>query len=504
MGSRLYAHLLGSPEDHLMCLNTIATREPMMQYVIELLNNLCLKKGVCISIAFTKPDRDFQTFFEQYFVSILPSVLRYKLYCGFIPWVVHQHPVTGDKMPMLVPLGSFTWHVRTKSTFANKEANNRSKKRRTSSWGVRSAAEEDDDGASNNNLDHNCASEYVVEGTGDMGVRTCDINVINLIDPMLVASNVTPSQSNRSVGCNIPGGQAQLSPLYVALQKYLALDLAQQRRCYADDWNTTARLFTTKTPPTAQNERAGRDEIPYGTTRFQQAQMPEGFFTYDNMKLQYQKTTSIVQDALEQTGGRGSEHVPAVYSLPPHYNLVQQPELKPLMDIELLEKQYRVAVAQSLGIPLHLIDSDTGTSRNISNDDLPFSSEMVKNTCENLTGVMSKVLLHLYSTVYHGDSAKLKKSTTTSNVRFKFTTEELYSENMKNREDDRTKLQKADHSSSGGKDDRTSATSSKTGTTSTNASDSTKKAQSASKGTSHTSTNKSETSSTNGSGEAKK
>jgi hypothetical protein len=178
-----------------MGLNTIVTREPMMQYVIELLNNLCLKKGVCISIAFTKPDRDFQHFFEQYFVSILPSVIRYKLYCGFLPWITRKHPITGDKMPILLPLGSFTWHVRTKSSFSNKRSSYRSKKQKTSQCDMGFTT---DDNAEqiNNNLDYNCASEYVVSSTSDMGVDTCNINVINLIDPMLVSGAMSPSQGN--------------------------------------------------------------------------------------------------------------------------------------------------------------------------------------------------------------------------------------------------------------------------------------------------------------------
>ena len=433
MGSRLYSHMLGTPEDHDVCLNTIVTREPMMQYVIDILNNLCLKRGVGLSIAFTRPDAEFQSFFEEYFISILPSVLRYKLYCGFIPWVVHQHPVTGDRMPVLIPLGSFNWHVQTKSCFSNDKGN---KKQKSSSWGTKSAEEENDEHGGNNNLDHGSVLEYMVKGTDGIALSSAKINVINLVDPMIIAMNMNGRQASATAG------QAQYSPLYVALQKYMALDMAQQRRCYADDWNTTARLFTTKTPPTAQNERAGRDEIPYGTTRFQQAQMPSGFFTYDNQKLQYQRTASIVQDALEQPGGRCSDHVPAVYSLPAHYNLVQPPDLRPLLDIELLEKQYRVAVAQSLGMPLHLIDSDTGTSRNMSNDDLPFSSEMVKNTCESLTTLMQKVLLHMYSTVYHEDDAKRTGAVSASKVRFMFATEELYSESMRIREDDKVRLQK--------------------------------------------------------------
>ena len=457
MATRLYSHLLGSPEDHDMSLNIIVTREPMMQYTVDLLNNLCLKKGVKISIAFSKPEKDFQDFFEQYFVSTLPHVLRYKMYCGFIPWVVVQHPSTGDKMPVLLPIGSFSWSIRTKQQFTQDHSGNTSergskrknKRSRNHGYNFNNGASHTDEDRDNYNvnLEHNCASEYVVESTGDMSVNSADIHVINLFDPMLLSCH---SSSNSSMGGRpFHNGQAQFSPLYVSLQKYMAFDIAQQRRFYADDWNTTARLFTTKTPPSVQNERAGRDEIPYGTTRFQQAQMPEGFFTYDNMKLQFQNTADIVRDALEQTGGRGSEHVPSVYSLPAHYNLVQQPELKPLMDIDMLDRQYKSSIAQSLGVPMNLVLQDVQTSAQVSSDDLPYMSEMVKNTCGSLTTLMGKVLLHMYSIVYHNDAAIKNGPFAASRVRFKFATDELYSEDMKYREDEMVKLQKASTDSGG-------------------------------------------------------
>jgi hypothetical protein len=179
--------------------------------------------------------------------------------------------------------------------------------------------------------------------------------------------------------------------------------------------------------------------------------MPEGFFTYDNMKLSYQNTSEIVKDALEQKGGNASEHIPSVYSLPAHYNLVQQPELKPLMDIELLERQYRSSIAQSLGVPINLIDSDSGTAKNMSGDDLPYMSEMVKNTCGVLTTLMTKVLLHMYSTVYHNEKSREQGPRPPSCVRFMFTAEDLYSADMKKREDEQVKLQKVSKSTNGGK-----------------------------------------------------
>jgi hypothetical protein len=453
MASRLYSHLLGSADDHVLSLTTIVTREPMMQYAIEFLNNLCLKQGVAVRVLASKPSEEFQEFFNKHFVAVLSSVLRYKLYCGFLPWVVYSHPVTGDSMPVLLPIGSFAWTVRTKSMFMKGSEQSHvggvgggDKKRKTMSGDAKSAP---GSGKDNVNLDHSCVSEYVVTSRGDVGVDASDINVVNLIDPMLTSNSL--SAVARDSGNNPCLGQAQYSPLYVPLQKYLALDLAQQRRCYADDWNTTARLVTTKTPPNVQNERAGRDEIPYGTTRFQQAQMPEGFFTYDNMKLQYQNTSTIVKDALEQPGGRGSEHVPAVYSLPAHYNLVQPPDLKPLQDIDMLDRQYRSAIAHCLGVPLHMIDADQGGKPGAASaDELPFNSQLVKNTCEGLIVLMDKVLLHMYSTVYSEKREALVDTLPRSRVSFKFNVQEIYSADMKTREDEKTVLQKGAPPSSRG------------------------------------------------------
>ncbi|KAJ1465067.1 hypothetical protein T484DRAFT_1757653 [Baffinella frigidus] len=235
---------------------------------------------------------------------------------------------------------------------------------------------------------------------------------------------------------NISMGMVQYSPLYIPVQKYLALDLAQQRRCYADDWNTVARLCVGKHTPVLQNERAGINEIPFGT-RFQEASIPGGHYTYDNQRISYQKTSAIVTEALEHPGGRGSEHTPAFYTLPVDHNLLQAPTLNPIMDIALLEKQYRASVAHSLGIPFHLIDTDCGSSTEMFND-LPFTSEMVSNTCGALIVLMEKTLSHMYTTIYHNDRGIVSSS----KVRFLFSPEELYSDRLRAREDDRIRLEK--------------------------------------------------------------
>jgi len=77
----------------------------------------------------------------------------------------------------------------------------------------------------------------------------------------------------------------------------------------------------------------------------------------------------------------------------------------------------------------------------MASDDLPFMSEMVKNTCGSLTTIFDKVLTHMYSTVYHNEASK--KTGPINTVRFVFAIDELYSESIKEREDEKVKLQKA-------------------------------------------------------------
>ena len=253
MTQRLYAHLLGTSEEHDISLHTIVTREPMMQYIIDFLNNLCLKNGVRISVAQSRPDTSFNHFFEQYFVSVLPNVLRYKLYCGFIPWVVAKHPKTGDRIPVLLPIGSFSWSIDTKIQYIdpckkrgrrgfNRDSAKRKKQEKNSSNFQSGLQHDDDDNTNNQNLEHNFACEYSVESKGDLGISMEDIYVINLVDPMLLNGNMMSHAPPCNGGNKSNLGQAQYSPLYVPLQKYIAFDVAQQRRLYADDWNTTLHV----------------------------------------------------------------------------------------------------------------------------------------------------------------------------------------------------------------------------------------------------------------------
>lgn len=485
MATSTFAKLLGTSNDHVASLHTIVTNEPIMQHGISLLNTLSIGDGVRMSINFQKPNKEFERFFAEHFVAKLPLVLRYKLYCGFIPWFMHQDKHTGNIIPMIVPIGCFSWHVQVKSALseeqivperaskkfkshaegaaagsdttkdhsgekggaaaagADQQSPKASSKKQGAARGVnagpkrggwnlfgntnmRGGGAAASEGVENRNLEKGPVCEYVVQVSADIGVPTENVFVINLVQPDM-------AMRNHSMG------QAQFSPLYVVLQHYLTMQLAMQRRVHADEWNTTARLFTKNNPPTLMNERAGREEIPYGSTRFAQAQMPDGFFTYEHQKLRYHNNNEMLRDELEQKRPH-EDHVPAVYTLPQHHDLANGPSLAPLLDIEYLETQYRLSIAHCLHIPYDLIERENAGSR-MNTDTLPFNSEMVKNTCAELVQLMEKVLQHMYCAIYHLEASE-KNGVNRGYVRFNFNMAELYSEAMKEREDEVTELEK--------------------------------------------------------------
>jgi hypothetical protein len=407
MAARANPRAVPSPPEYANTLALLVDREPMLQYGIDLLNSLCLGEGVKISVLFQKPSAEFQSFFNEYFVSSLRNIVKYKLYCGFLPFCLRKVPGSGDKIPVVLPLGSFVWSVRVKEGVRKNNT-------------TRNAEE-----SRNKNYDHGSLCEYFVTATGTLDVKSEEIWVVNLLEPTLI------DHSPQS-------GIVQLSPLFLTVKRYIELETARQRLSYADDWNTTARLFTVKRPPQVLNERAGKDEVPFGTSRFQQAMMPEGFFTYDNMRVQYHNAADLVRDALEHNDvASGAAHVPAVYALPTHFDLLNSPQLHPLQNVENLEREYRASVAHVLGIPQQLLDVDSGRAKGIGKDELPLLSELMRGVCRELTGLMYKSLMHQYSAVYYPGQAAVHKK-----VRFAFNPRNLYSEEMQEREDEMIRLQK--------------------------------------------------------------
>jgi len=381
-------------------LIVLVEREPTFITCQNIMNSLCLGKGVQCSIRFSKPSKNFEMFFSQYFVSILNSVLKYKLFCGFLPFTLKKLPNSGNTIPVLLPIGSFSWHTELVPVKDKNKKVNRT-------------------------FDINTIARYYCNPNSTLGIGPEDVYIVNLVEPTY------SFQSRNTVG------QILFSPLFAVVKKYIELEVAREQVSYANDWNCTARLVTCNKPPQRLNEAPGYSNIPFGANKFEQAQMEEGFFSYENQKIRWNNVSDMARNALERNDFHsGSRHVPSSYHLPMHHDLTNVPHLQPIVNMKELEDSFHQAVANIFCVPMQLLGADHGKISQIDSNTLPLISELMATSCRDLSSLHYKCLLAMYTAIYQPKSLVYDRS-----IRFKFDVQNLYSDEMKEREDELIKLQ---------------------------------------------------------------
>lgn len=389
------------PLDYDTSLVILVEREPTFLSCLNIMNSLCLGNGVQCSIRFSKPSKNFEMFFAQYFVSILNYVQKYKLFCGFLPFVLKKLPKSNNTIPVILPIGSFTWHTELVSV---QEKNNK---------------------RVNRTFDQNTVARYFCNPSNDVGIGPEDVYIVNLVEPTCCFQR----------RCSI--GQILFSPLFTVVKTFIELEVAREQISYANDWNCTARLVTCNKPPQRMNEAPGYTNIPFGANKFEQAQMEEGFFSYENQKIRWNNVSEMARNALERNDFlSGSRHVPSSYHLPMHHDLTNTPHLQPIVNVKELEDSFHVKVAHVFGVPVQLMGTDHGKISGMDSDKLPLISELMATSCRDLSALHYKSLLAMYTAVYQPKSSVYDQS-----IRFKFDVRNLYSEEIKERENELLELQ---------------------------------------------------------------
>ena len=97
-------------ESHHLLLELL-TSEPFMQECLQMIENICLSR----ELDFTMPDGGaatgkFKAFINRHYPRFLKNAIRQAHGLGFVVWCVRRLP-SGDKIPEVLPLGTFTWTV---------------------------------------------------------------------------------------------------------------------------------------------------------------------------------------------------------------------------------------------------------------------------------------------------------------------------------------------------------------------------------------------------------
>jgi hypothetical protein len=89
----------------------LLSSEPFLQECLQMIENMCLSRDIEFTVGGGKqPAPEFKRFVNQHYLSFLSNAMRHAQGLGFVAWCVRKLS-SGDSIPEVLPLGSFTWSV---------------------------------------------------------------------------------------------------------------------------------------------------------------------------------------------------------------------------------------------------------------------------------------------------------------------------------------------------------------------------------------------------------
>ena len=184
----------------------LITSEPFLQECFQLIENMCLSRDLDFSINGKPPSPEFKTFVDIHYHAFLSNAMRQAQGLGFIVWCVRKLP-SGDLIPEVLPLGSFSWAVEP-------------------------------------------------DPTGQRSLRY----KVKLISIKEVPFEVTEwVQPNLNVNENSILHATVQTPLSHLIEEYRILRETMKRYHHADAWNTTARIAVSSDPKQFNHEASQRE-----------------------------------------------------------------------------------------------------------------------------------------------------------------------------------------------------------------------------------------------------
>ena len=88
----------------------LLTSEPFVQECLQLMENMCLSRDIDFDIGTEPPTKEFKAFVNRHYYPFLKNAIRQAHGLGFVVWCLRKLP-SGDHVPEVLPLGTFTWAV---------------------------------------------------------------------------------------------------------------------------------------------------------------------------------------------------------------------------------------------------------------------------------------------------------------------------------------------------------------------------------------------------------
>lgn len=355
----------------------IACYDPTVQQCLKIIESFLLSKDILVDIDDRRATASFERFVNRYYKEFCQKAIKTMFVCGFVPWFVRKLK-SGDVVPDVLPLGSFSWETTTARRQTSEmsmqqraqitadraygvSAEVGSGKKRTRSIRDVPVPEEDEDQKIVN---------YKIKITNG-AISTEDIHIYEF-----VAANYKVSE-NSIIYASVD------SPLAHCIPDYKRLRDAQERRSYADAWNTTARVTTTFKPAKGINAEPTQ-------------------FLLDNYSelndVWWQQREKHVEQEFE--GSRN--HDPTLFQMPRDHDIQLLGSLTPCEDVQLLIDKYKRDISSIMGIPHDMIMAKSSSQDSTNRAQL--SGRLFTANMQNVSRHLSYLLEDVYKSIYGGNS----------------------------------------------------------------------------------------------------
>ena len=308
-------HRLRDIEESRALLLELCTSEPFIQQAFRVLECTCLAQGISLYVDGEDASEAFSLFVNEHYAAFCKAAVRAIFAYGFVPWRVRTLPGGGDRVPEVLPPGTFTWCTESRDDRDRRDVSSPVRVKKTEKGDQRDDSRRtdwdqkgDQRDTSRRDYDTLLVTYRATPCVG--GLREEDIFIYTASPPPM------------DVHAHSVLYATVVSPLAHLLGDYKGLREAQKRRSHADAWNTTARIVSTFKPPVRGADDAlgsalmdfAHDDA-YSAPALGQAMLPPLAAT------NVWQRENVIRRQFESAP---SKHHPEVFALPKDHDVVPQ------------------------------------------------------------------------------------------------------------------------------------------------------------------------------------
>ena len=308
-------HRLRDIEESRALLLELCTSEPFIQQAFRVLECTCLAQGISLYVDGEDASEAFSLFVNEHYAAFCKAAVRAIFAYGFVPWRVRTLPGGGDRVPEVLPPGTFTWCTESRDARERREGSTPHRAKGDQRDRSRDARERREASTPHRERDGSRREHDTLLVTYRAtpcvgGLSEEDIHIYTATPPPL------------DVHAHSVLYATVVSPLAHLLGDYKGLREAQMRRSHADAWNTTARIVSTFKPPMrAADDALGSalmdfaHDDAYSAPALGQALLPPLAAT------NVWQRENVIRRQFESAP---SKHHPEVFALPKDHDVVPQ------------------------------------------------------------------------------------------------------------------------------------------------------------------------------------